>query len=57
VAERPGVARCRRAAAILGRHCHVGRNVIIDIGVILGDKSAVTDHIAPRRGTGSQEQR
>ena len=30
--------------AILGRHCHVGRNVVIDSGVILGDKSAVTDH-------------
>jgi len=31
-------------SAILGRHCHVGRNVVIDSGVILGDKSAVTDH-------------
>jgi UDP-3-O-[3-hydroxymyristoyl] glucosamine N-acyltransferase len=30
--------------AILGRHCHVGRNVVIDRGVILGDKSSVTDH-------------
>jgi UDP-3-O-[3-hydroxymyristoyl] glucosamine N-acyltransferase len=30
--------------SILGRHCHVGRNVVIDGGVILGDKSAVTDH-------------
>jgi NDP-sugar pyrophosphorylase family protein len=30
--------------SILGRHCHVGRSVTIDGGVILGDKSAVTDH-------------
>jgi NDP-sugar pyrophosphorylase family protein len=30
--------------AILGRNCHIGRNVTIDCGVILGDKSAVTDH-------------
>ena len=29
--------------AILGRHCHIGRNVTIEGGVILGDKSAVTD--------------
>jgi NDP-sugar pyrophosphorylase family protein len=38
---------CRDAVvrnSILGRHCHVGRNVVIDGGVILGDKSAVTDH-------------
>jgi NDP-sugar pyrophosphorylase family protein len=31
-------------SAILGRHCHVGRDVVIDRGVILGDKSSVTDH-------------
>jgi NDP-sugar pyrophosphorylase family protein len=30
--------------AILGRNCHVGRNVVIESGVILGDKSVVTDH-------------
>ncbi len=29
--------------AIIGRHCHIGRNVTIQRGVILGDKSAVTD--------------
>jgi len=29
--------------SVLGRHCHVGRNVTIQGGVILGDKSAVTD--------------
>ncbi|MEI6667969.1 MAG: NDP-sugar synthase [Acidobacteriota bacterium] len=29
--------------AILGRHCHIGRSVSIDGGVMLGDKSAVTD--------------
>jgi len=32
------VRRC-----ILGRHCHVGRDAVIDGGVVLGDKSAVTD--------------
>jgi mannose-1-phosphate guanylyltransferase len=32
------VRRC-----ILGRHCHVGRDAIIDAGTMLGDKSAVTD--------------
>jgi NDP-sugar pyrophosphorylase family protein len=32
------VRRC-----ILGRHCHVGRDAVIDAGTILGDKSAVTD--------------
>ncbi|MCX6551207.1 MAG: NDP-sugar synthase [Acidobacteria bacterium] len=29
--------------SMLGRHCHVGRNVVIEGGVVLGDKSAVTD--------------
>jgi mannose-1-phosphate guanylyltransferase len=28
---------------ILGRHCHVGRDVVIEGGAVLGDKSAVTD--------------
>ncbi|MGE5361980.1 MAG: sugar phosphate nucleotidyltransferase [Bacteroidales bacterium] len=30
--------------AILGRHCHVGRNAILDGGIVLGDKSVVTDY-------------
>jgi mannose-1-phosphate guanylyltransferase len=30
--------------AILGRHCHIGRNAVVDRGVVLGDKSAVTDY-------------
>ena len=30
--------------AILGRHCHVGRNSVIGPGVVLGDKSVVTDY-------------
>jgi NDP-sugar pyrophosphorylase family protein len=30
--------------SILGRHCHVGRNSVLEAGVILGDKSAVTDY-------------
>ena len=34
-------ARVRNS--ILGRHCHIGRSVVIDGGVVLGDKSAVTD--------------
>jgi UDP-3-O-[3-hydroxymyristoyl] glucosamine N-acyltransferase len=41
--------------AILGRHCHVGRNVVIDSGVILGDKSAVTDHSRLAAGQRQQE--
>jgi mannose-1-phosphate guanylyltransferase len=30
--------------SILGRHCHVGRSAVLDGGVVLGDKSAVTDY-------------
>ena len=30
--------------SILGRHCHVGRSAIIEDGVVLGDKSVVTDY-------------
>ncbi|MBI4477006.1 MAG: NDP-sugar synthase [Acidobacteria bacterium] len=30
--------------AILGRHCHVGRHATVRGGVVLGDKSAVTDY-------------
>ena len=30
--------------SILGRHCHIGRNVTIEDGVVLGDKSVITDH-------------
>ncbi len=30
--------------SILGRHCHVGRNAIVDGGVVLGDKSVITDY-------------
>jgi NDP-sugar pyrophosphorylase family protein len=30
--------------SILGRHCHVGRNALIENGVVLGDKSVVTDY-------------
>jgi NDP-sugar pyrophosphorylase family protein len=30
--------------SILGRHCHIGRSAIIDDGVVLGDKSVVTDY-------------
>jgi NDP-sugar pyrophosphorylase family protein len=29
--------------SILGRQCHVGRNAQIEDGVVLGDKSVVTD--------------
>ena len=30
--------------SILGRHCHIGRNATLDDGVVLGDKSSVTDY-------------
>jgi mannose-1-phosphate guanylyltransferase len=30
--------------SILGRHCHIGRNATVEDGVVLGDKSVVTDH-------------
>src|SRR5512133_995666 len=30
--------------SILGRNCHVGRNSILDGGIVLGDKSLVTDY-------------
>ena len=30
--------------SILGRHCHVGRNSTVGPGVVLGDKSVVTDY-------------
>jgi NDP-sugar pyrophosphorylase family protein len=29
--------------SILGRHCHVGRSALVDDGVVLGDKSVLTD--------------
>ena len=29
--------------AILGRHCHIGRSASVEDGVVLGDKSTVTD--------------
>jgi mannose-1-phosphate guanylyltransferase len=30
--------------SIVGRHCHIGRSVVLSGGVVLGDKSAVTDY-------------
>ncbi|HTK29613.1 MAG TPA: NDP-sugar synthase [Vicinamibacterales bacterium] len=30
--------------SILGRHCHIGRNAAVEDGVVLGDKSVVTDY-------------
>jgi NDP-sugar pyrophosphorylase family protein len=30
--------------SILGRHCHIGRNASVGDGVVLGDKSVVTDY-------------
>ena len=30
--------------SILGRHCHIGRNALVEDGVVLGDKSVVTDY-------------
>jgi NDP-sugar pyrophosphorylase family protein len=29
--------------SILGRQCHIGRNATIENGIVLGDKSVVTD--------------
>jgi NDP-sugar pyrophosphorylase family protein len=34
----------RVAEAVIGRHCHVGRHASVGDGVILGDKSALTDY-------------
>ena len=30
--------------AILGRHCHIGRNVSVNSGAVLGDKTTLTDY-------------
>jgi NDP-sugar pyrophosphorylase family protein len=30
--------------SILGRHCHIGRSATVEDGVVLGDKSVVTDY-------------
>jgi NDP-sugar pyrophosphorylase family protein len=30
--------------SILGRHCHIGRSALVENGVVLGDKSVVTDY-------------
>ncbi len=30
--------------SILARHCHVGRSALVADGVVLGDKSVVTDY-------------
>jgi NDP-sugar pyrophosphorylase family protein len=30
--------------SILGRQCHIGRNALVEDGVVLGDKSVVTDY-------------
>jgi NDP-sugar pyrophosphorylase family protein len=31
-------------AAVLGRHCHIGRNATVPPGMVLGDKSVLTDY-------------
>jgi len=30
--------------SIIARHCHIGRSALVENGVVLGDKSVVTDH-------------
>ena len=30
--------------AILGRNCHLGRNVSVNGGAVLGDKTTLTDY-------------
>ena len=37
-------ARRSSAASILGRNCHIGRNVVIETPVVLGDKTVITDY-------------
>ena len=37
-------AESRLTGAILGRHCHIGRSVTAGAGVVLGDKSVLTDY-------------
>jgi len=34
----------RVGAILAGRHCHIGRNVELAAGVVLGDKSVITDY-------------
>jgi mannose-1-phosphate guanylyltransferase/phosphomannomutase len=29
--------------SILGRNCHIGRNAHLETGIVLGDKSVITD--------------
>ena len=31
-------------ASVLGRNCHIGRNVTVDTPVVLGDKTVITDY-------------
>jgi NDP-sugar pyrophosphorylase family protein len=30
--------------SIIGRHCHIGRSAMVEDGVVLGDKSVVTEY-------------
>ena len=30
--------------SIIARHCHIGRSALVEDGVVLGDKSVITDH-------------
>jgi NDP-sugar pyrophosphorylase family protein len=30
--------------SIVGRHCHIGRNATLEAGIVLGDKSVITDY-------------
>jgi NDP-sugar pyrophosphorylase family protein len=42
-----GTRICQEAVvrgSVLGRHCHVGRSSLIEDGVVLGDKSVVTEY-------------
>jgi mannose-1-phosphate guanylyltransferase len=31
-------------SSVIGRSCHIGRNVLINAGAVIGDKSTLTDH-------------
>ena len=43
LAQLPHQPRGVHPDAIVGRHCHIGRNVTVNSGAVLGDKTTLTD--------------